>query len=139
MFSNNKENTYYMSSIPDVVNNNTFLKNEYDKQVGFFGRKLVESPYFSDKMKLDLIKHVKPEYAKQINLVEKGLPYIKKTQDFSNKYLSDNQSFAKENYYMYSNYVAGGRKTKRLKKKKRITQKRKKGNYSKISVKQTHK
>lgn len=139
MFSNNKENTYYMSSIPDVVNNNTFLKNEYDKQVGFFGRKLVESPYFSDKMKLDLIKHVKPEYAKQINLVEKGLPYIKKTQDFSNKYLSDNQSFAKENYQMYSNYVAGGRKTKRLKKKKRITQKRKKGNYSKISVKQTHK
>ena len=139
MFSNNKENTYYMSNIPDLVNNNTFLKNEYDKHVGFFGKKLVESPYFSDKTKLDLIKHVKPEYAKQINLVEKGLPYIKKTQDFSNKYLSDNEPFSKENYQMYSNYVVGGRKTKRSKKKKRITLKRKKSSYSKIRVKQTHK
>ena len=86
MFSNdNKENTYYMSNIPDIVNNNTYLKNEYDKQVGYLGKKWVENPYFSDKTKLDLIKRVKPEYTKEINLLEKGLPYIKKTQQHINK------------------------------------------------------
>ena len=143
MLSNdNKEKTYYMSKIPDIVNNNTYLKNEYDKQVGYFGKKWVENPYFSDKTKLDLIKHIKPEYAKEINLVEKSLPYIKKTQDFTNKYFSDNEPFLKENYRLYTDYVVGGkRRTKRetISKRRRNTHKKRKNYSSKIKVKQTHK
>ena len=144
MFSNdNNENTYYMSHIPDIVNNNSYLKKEYDKQVGYLGNKLIENPHFSDKTKLEIIKRVKPKYTKEINLLEKGLPYIKKTKDFSNKYFSDNEPFLKENHRLYSNYVVGGKKTKREKNSKRrqkYTMKKRKDYYSsKVRVKQTHK
>jgi len=115
-FFDNKENTYYMKDIPNVVNKSSFLQEEYDNQTGFFGKKLIENPYLSDQAKLSVIERVKPQYKNEINLVKKTLPYIKKAENIKQKYFSGSDRDLQEQYQIHRN--SDGGKSKKIIKRK---------------------
>lgn len=128
-FSDNKENTYYLKEIPNLVNKNSYLQKEYDNRIGFFGKKLIENPYVSDQTKLNLIEHVKPKYKPQLEFIKSSLPYVKKAQNINEKYFSDKN---------HLNNVGGTKKKKKTMKKRRQS-KRKRQSKSKRKSKNKRK
>jgi len=125
-YFDNKEKTYYLKEIPGVIKKNDLLEKEYNNQTGFFGNKLISNPYLSDQAKLSVIETVKPQYKKEINIIKKTLPYVKKAQDIHKKFFSNKDNYAEEQYKQHLTNL-GGKKSRRKKsklKKKKSTKRR---------------
>ena len=128
----NKENTYYLSNISNTLNKIPYVKDKYRNEVGYFGNKLIETPYLSDDKKLDIIEMAKPEYSSKIQFMKKTLPYIKKASEFNNEYLTNKNKETDLQYKLHSNIINTGGKTK---KKYRFINKKTKRHINKKYVK----
>ena len=117
---NIKSNTYYLTDFSNTMNKTPYIKDIYNKEVGYYGDQLISNPYLSDNTKLGLISIAKPEYKENINKFKKIIPLMQKTQQFSNNYLtSKNKDIDFENdYKLHSNIINSGGKYKTKKNRK---------------------
>jgi len=125
-YNNDKEDTYYLTDFSNTINKIPYLNDEYNKQVGYWGNKLIQTPYLSDNTKLNIIEKAKPEYAENINFVKKVFPTLRYASNLNNKYLINKDLNAENQYKMHSDIINyGGRRKYKSKSRKHKTKSRK--------------
>ena len=119
--SNDKEDTYYLTDFANTVNKIPYLNDEYNKQVGYWGNKLIQTPYLSDNTKFNIIEKAKPEYAENINLAKKVFPTLRYVSNLNNKYLINKNLDTQNQYNMHSDIInyGGRRKSRKYRKSKK--------------------
>ena len=133
-FNDENENTNYIHNIGKFTLIHPKVEQLYKKKVpSWAARKVLESPWISDKSKIKTIRYFDPEGAdilqQGVTIAKSADKGLRKVKNLAEEYISSTQPLneeAQQSYALHKLNTLGGKKYKRRTTKKRKQNKRRK-------------